>query len=171
MLEGESISTQSIWVLFVSALHMKLMHSMCKLYICNNLPYFRKWFAFVVKKLDNLQKILLVRSIFIVLFYVVDGCRIYQGSEVIHWTITGNLEGLFFSMDTIYDVMSLSDVVLHPSGEKRQGFCHLHRNDVIYGKFICQHIHVWSSWLSFGSYAEDSETFIVYSKTLLIRSA
>jgi hypothetical protein len=61
MVQGESVSTQSICILFVSTGHMKLMHSICKLYICNNLPYFRKLFAFVVRKLDNLHKILLVR--------------------------------------------------------------------------------------------------------------
>ena len=91
-----------------------------------------------------------------------------KGQRLYVETNDSNLEGLFYCMD--HDVMTLTDVILHPSGEKI-GFTRLNKNEVIYGKLICQHIDVWNSWFSFGSYAEDSETFTVYSKTLLIRSA
>ena len=53
-----------------------------------------------------------------------------------------NLEGLFYSMDPDHNMLTLTDVVLHPSGKKREGFSHYYKNEINYGKFMCQHIHV-----------------------------
>jgi len=62
-----------------------------------------------------------------------------KGQRLYVETNDSNLEGLFYCMD--HDVMTLTDVILHPSGEKI-GFTRLNKNEVIYGKLICQHIDV-----------------------------
>jgi len=58
-----------------------------------------------------------------------------RGQRLYVETNTHNLEGIFYSMDTGHDVITLTDVVLHPSEEKKEGFCHFHRGEVMYGKF------------------------------------
>jgi hypothetical protein len=63
-----------------------------------------------------------------------------KGQRLYVETNTENLEGLFHSMD--HNVMTLTDVVLHPSEKEIKGFSNFYKSEIIYGKFICQHIHV-----------------------------
>jgi hypothetical protein len=65
-----------------------------------------------------------------------------KGQRLFVETIFGNLEGVFYSMDQGHNRLTLTEVVLRSSGEKREGFTHYYRNEVISGKFICQHIDV-----------------------------
>jgi hypothetical protein len=65
-----------------------------------------------------------------------------KGQRLFVETKVGNLEGVFYSMNPGQNRLTLTEVVLQPSGEKREGFTHYYRNEVISGKFICQHIDV-----------------------------
>jgi hypothetical protein len=65
-----------------------------------------------------------------------------KGQRVYVQTKYENLEGTFYSMDPGHNRLTLTEVVLHPSGEKIKGFSHYYKNDINCGKFIFQHIHV-----------------------------
>jgi hypothetical protein len=65
-----------------------------------------------------------------------------KGQRLFVETKVGNLEGVFYSMDPGHNRLTLTEVVLQPSGEKMEGFSHYYKNEVISGKFICHHIHV-----------------------------
>jgi hypothetical protein len=62
-----------------------------------------------------------------------------KGQRLYVQTKDSTLEGIFYCME--YGVMTLTDVILHSTGEKI-GCIRLQRTKVMYGKFICQHIHV-----------------------------
>jgi hypothetical protein len=68
-----------------------------------------------------------------------------KGQRLFVETKVGNLEGVFCSMDPGHNRLTLTEVVLQPSGDKVEGFSHYYKNEVISGKFICQQIHVGSS--------------------------
>jgi len=65
-----------------------------------------------------------------------------KGQRLYVETNNGTLEGLFYSVDPDHNRLTLTEVVLHPSGEKIDGFSHYYKNEVIYSKFIYKHIHV-----------------------------
>jgi hypothetical protein len=65
-----------------------------------------------------------------------------KGQRLFVETKVGNLEGVFYSMDPGHNRLTLTEVVLQPSGEKMEGWAHYYRNEIISGKFICQHIDV-----------------------------
>jgi hypothetical protein len=61
-----------------------------------------------------------------------------KGQRLYVETNNENLEGLFYSMDPAHNRLTLTEIVLHPSGKKIDGFRHYYKNEVIYSKFICQ---------------------------------
>jgi len=65
-----------------------------------------------------------------------------KGQRLFVETNFGNLEGVFHSMNPHLNRLTLTEVVLQPSGKKREGFTHCYRKEVFGGKFICQHIDV-----------------------------
>jgi hypothetical protein len=65
-----------------------------------------------------------------------------KGQRLFVKTKVGNLEGVFYSMNPSHNRLTLTEVVLQPSGEKMEGFSHYYKNEVISGKCTCQHIHV-----------------------------
>jgi hypothetical protein len=65
-----------------------------------------------------------------------------KGQRLFVETKVGNLEGVFYSMNPGHKRLTLTEVVLQPSGEKMEGFRHYYKNEIISGKFICQHINV-----------------------------
>jgi hypothetical protein len=65
-----------------------------------------------------------------------------KGQRLLVETTVGVLEGVFYSMDPGHNRLTLTEVVLPPSDKKIEGFSHYYKNEVISGKFICQHIHV-----------------------------
>jgi len=65
-----------------------------------------------------------------------------KGQRLFVETNFGNLEGVFYSLNPRQNRLTLTEVVLQPSGAKREGFTHCYRDEVISGKFICQHIDV-----------------------------
>ena len=65
-----------------------------------------------------------------------------KGQRLFVETKVGNLEGVFYSMDPRHNRLTLTEVVLQPSGEKMEDFRHYYKNEVISSKFICQHIYV-----------------------------
>jgi hypothetical protein len=46
-------------------------------------------------------------------------------------TQVGPLEGVFYSLDPGRNRLALTEVVLHPSGKKMEGFSHYYRSEVI----------------------------------------
>lgn len=65
-----------------------------------------------------------------------------KGQRLLVETTVGTVEGVFYSMDPGHNRLTLTKVVLHPSGKKRDGFYHYYRNEVITGKCISRHVHV-----------------------------
>jgi hypothetical protein len=59
-----------------------------------------------------------------------------RGQRLFVETNSGNLEGVFYYMDAGHNRLTLTQVVLHQSGKKQEGFRHYYRNEVINGKFI-----------------------------------
>jgi len=68
-----------------------------------------------------------------------------KGQRLFVVTNVGNLEGIFYSMDRRHNRLTLTEVVLHPSGKKMDGFSHYYKSEVI-------SVHI----LDPGSYAEGS---------------
>jgi len=58
-----------------------------------------------------------------------------KGQRLFVETTFGNFEGIFYSMDRGHNRLTLTEIVLQPSGEKMEGFRHFYRNQVISGKF------------------------------------
>jgi len=58
-----------------------------------------------------------------------------KGQRLFVETKVGNLEGVFYSMDAGHNRLTLTEVVLQPSGKKMKGIRHYYRNEVISGKF------------------------------------
>jgi hypothetical protein len=54
-----------------------------------------------------------------------------KGQKLFIVTQVGTLEGVFYSCDPGHNRLTLTDVVLHPSGKKMEGFSHYYRNEVI----------------------------------------
>jgi exonuclease 3'-5' domain-containing protein 1 len=54
-----------------------------------------------------------------------------KGQRLFVETNVGTLEGVFFSMDSGHNRLTLKEVVLHPSGKKMEGFSHYYKNEVI----------------------------------------
>jgi hypothetical protein len=59
-----------------------------------------------------------------------------KGQRLFVETTVGTVEGVFCSMDSGHNRLTLTKVVLHPSGKTIQGRYHYYRNEVISGKFI-----------------------------------
>jgi exonuclease 3'-5' domain-containing protein 1 len=54
-----------------------------------------------------------------------------KGQRLFVETKVGTLEGVFYSMDRGHNRLTLTEVVLHPSGKKMEGFSHYYRSEVI----------------------------------------
>jgi exonuclease 3'-5' domain-containing protein 1 len=54
-----------------------------------------------------------------------------KGQRLVVVTKVGTLEGVFYSMDRGHNRLTLTEVVLHPSGKKMEGFSHYYRSEVI----------------------------------------
>ena len=54
-----------------------------------------------------------------------------RGQRLCVKTNRRNFEGIFYSMDAFHTVMTMTDVVLQPSGEKIEGFCSVYKSDII----------------------------------------
>jgi len=54
-----------------------------------------------------------------------------KGQRLFVETNVGTLEGVFYSMDPGHNRLTLTEVVLHPSGKKMEGFSHYYKNEVI----------------------------------------
>jgi len=54
-----------------------------------------------------------------------------KGQRLLVVTQDGTFEGVFYFMDRGHNRLTLTDVVLHPSGKKMEGFSHYYRNEVI----------------------------------------
>jgi hypothetical protein len=54
-----------------------------------------------------------------------------KGQRLFVVTQVGTLEGVFYSLDPGHNRLTLTDVVLHPSGKKMEGFSHYYRSEVI----------------------------------------
>ena len=70
-----------------------------------------------------------------------------KGQRLFVVTNVETLEGVFYSMDPGHNRLTLTEVVLHPSGKKMEGFSHYYKSEVI-------SVHI----LDPGSYAEVSTT-------------
>jgi exonuclease 3'-5' domain-containing protein 1 len=54
-----------------------------------------------------------------------------KGQRLFVETNIGTLEGIFYSMDPGHNRLTLTEVVLHPSGKKMEGFSHYYKSEVI----------------------------------------
>ena len=54
-----------------------------------------------------------------------------KGHRLFVVTQDGTLEGVFYSLDPGHNTLTLTEVVLHPSGKKLEGFSHYYRSEVI----------------------------------------
>ena len=54
-----------------------------------------------------------------------------KGQRLFVETNLGTLEGVFYSMDPGHNRLTMTEVVLHPSGKKREGFSHYYKGEVI----------------------------------------
>ena len=54
-----------------------------------------------------------------------------KGQRLFVVTNVGTLEGVFYSMDQCHNRLTLTEVVLHPSGKKMDGFSHYYKSEVI----------------------------------------
>jgi len=54
-----------------------------------------------------------------------------KGQRLFVVTNVGTLEGVFYSMDPGHNRLTLTEVVLHPSGKKMDGFSHYYKSEVI----------------------------------------
>jgi hypothetical protein len=54
-----------------------------------------------------------------------------KGQRLFVVTQDGTLEGVFYSLDPGHNRLTLTEVVLHPSGKKMEGFSHYYRSEVI----------------------------------------
>jgi hypothetical protein len=63
-----------------------------------------------------------------------------KGQRLFVETRVGNLEGVFYTIDPGHNRLTLTEVVLQPSGKKMEGLIHYYKNEIISGKYICQHI-------------------------------
>jgi len=70
-----------------------------------------------------------------------------KGQRLFVVTNVETLEGVFYSMDPGHNRLTLTEVVLHPSGKKMEGFSHYYKSEVISVRI-----------LDLGSYAEVSTT-------------
>jgi hypothetical protein len=65
-----------------------------------------------------------------------------KGQRLLVETTVGTVEGVFYCMDPGHNRLTLTKVVLQPSGKKIEGFYHYYRNEVVSGKFISQYVYV-----------------------------
>jgi exonuclease 3'-5' domain-containing protein 1 len=70
-----------------------------------------------------------------------------KGQRLFVQTDDGTLEGVFYSMDPSHNRLTLTEVVLHPSGKKMEGFSHYYKSEVTSVRILDP-----------GSYAEGNTT-------------